>query len=346
MAGRTRGFGCPFCSGRRVSVTNSLLNLYPDVAEEWHPTRNGSLTLGTVVATSEKHVWWVCERGPDHVWQATLRHRTVNASGCPFCAGKRASVTNSLGSLEPSVAGLWHPTKNGELTPHDVTRHSSKRVWWKCRQGPDHEWQAGIQDRVRDRAACAFCAGRRASVTNSLASLSPKIAEVSRTTISNYLGALEATFVVHVIRPFNSHRPSEIVSAPKVYAFAIGFVSYHRGWSALHGEATGLLWEHLVLNELHAHLQLRRIFYWRDKRQHQVDFVLPARRRTPVAIERKWSASRFDARHIQAFRRAYPEGDTFVVCSDVDRPYRRAFGEAVVDFIGLSELIRRLSGVS
>jgi len=43
--------------------------------------------------------------------------------------------------------------------------------------------------------------------------------EVSRTTISNYLAVLEATFVVHVIRPFSSYRPTEIVSAPKVYGF-------------------------------------------------------------------------------------------------------------------------------
>jgi hypothetical protein len=41
---------------------------------------------------------------------------------------------------------------------------------------------------------------------------------VSRTTIVDYLTALEATFVVHVLRPFSTRRPREIVSAPKVYA--------------------------------------------------------------------------------------------------------------------------------
>src|SRR4030043_1560862 len=50
--------------------------------------------------------------------------------------------------------------------------------------------------------------------------------EVSRSTISNYLAVLGATYVVHVIRPFTSHRPTEIVSAPKVYAFATGFMCY------------------------------------------------------------------------------------------------------------------------
>ena len=47
--------------------------------------------------------------------------------------------------------------------------------------------------------------------------------EVSRPTISNYLSVLEATYVIHVIRPFSTHKATEIVAAPKVYAFDTGF---------------------------------------------------------------------------------------------------------------------------
>jgi uncharacterized protein len=63
--------------------------------------------------------------------------------------------------------------------------------------------------------------------------------------------------VVHIIPPFSSHRPTETVSAPKVYGFDTGFVCYYRGWSELRQEDMGLLWEHLVLNEIVAHLQSR-----------------------------------------------------------------------------------------
>ena len=38
--------------------------------------------------------------------------------------------------------------------------------------------------------------------------------EVSRKTISNYLSVLEATYVVHLVRPFSSRKAAEIVSAP------------------------------------------------------------------------------------------------------------------------------------
>src|SRR3989338_2005100 len=95
--------------------------------------------------------------------------------------------------------------------------------------------------------------------------------EVSRTTITNYLKVLEATFVAHVIHPFSFHRPTEIISAPKIYGFDTGFVCYYRGWHQLREEDLGILWEHYVLNEIQARLHTRRIHYWRDKRGHEMD---------------------------------------------------------------------------
>jgi len=35
--------------------------------------------------------------------------------------------------------------------------------------------------------------------------------------------------------------------------------------------------EHFVLNEMQAHMQAREVRYWRDKRGHEVDFVLARR---------------------------------------------------------------------
>lgn len=163
--------------------------------------------------------------------------------------------------------------------------------------------------------------------------------EVSRGTISNYLSVLEATYVVHVVRPFSSHRPAEIISAPKVYAFDTGFMCYYRGWHDLRRDDLGILWEHFVLNEMQAHLQSRRILYWRDKRGHEVDFILTWRDDAPTVIECKWSVPEFDATNIQVFRRHYPKGNTFVVASDVNRSYSRSYGGITVRFVSLAALI-------
>lgn len=167
--------------------------------------------------------------------------------------------------------------------------------------------------------------------------------EVSRATITNYLAVLEATFVAHVIRPYSSHRSTEIVAAPKVYGFDTGFVCYHRGWSSLRSEDLGLLWEHFVLNEIMAHLQSRDIRYWRDKRGHEVDFILARRGADPVAIECKWSVEAEIPRSLLAFRKQYPQGLTYIVAADVDRPFIRKVGNlAAVRFVDLKTLITEI----
>lgn len=166
--------------------------------------------------------------------------------------------------------------------------------------------------------------------------------EVSRTTISNYLAVLEATFVVHILRPFSTHKSTEIVSAPKVYGFDTGFVCYYRGWYELRQEDLGLLWEHFVLNEMHARLQTRGIHYWRNKRGLEVDFVVVRRKGPPIAIECKWSAAAFNPSGVKAFQRQYEDCKIYVVAADVDRAYQRSFAEAEVTFIGLRDLIQAL----
>ena len=41
-------------------------------------------------------------------------------------------------SSYPELVKEWHPTKNGDLTPRDVTHGSKKKVWWLCQN--IHEW--------------------------------------------------------------------------------------------------------------------------------------------------------------------------------------------------------------
>jgi len=168
--------------------------------------------------------------------------------------------------------------------------------------------------------------------------------EVSRPTISNYLAVLEATYVAHVVRPFSARRATEIVAAPKVYGFDTGFVCHYRGIDRLRGEDRGMLWEHYVLNELHARLQSRAVQYWRDKRGHEVDFVLRRRGSDPLAIECKSTSANFDATSLAAFRRAHPRGKNLVAAPDVTKPFHERHAGLDVEFVGLDGLIARLAG--
>ena len=175
------------------------------------------------------------------------------------------------------------------------------------------------------------------------------VCEVTRSTISNYLDVLEETFVVHVIRPYSTHKATEIVSAPKVYGFDTGFISYAKGRTELREEDLGFMWEHCVLNEIQGKLQTRLINYWRDKRGHEIDFVLVSRSQESVdAIECKFIISpddeNFNAlkKNFENFRKIYPEGENYIVASNIDTSIKRTREGLTINFVNPKELINRL----
>lgn len=208
-----RALGCPFCAGRRVSVTNALATKYRDVAREWHPTRNGALSPEDVTAHSHRRVWWRCRRDPRHQWQASIVNRTNSraglhssqrrstgarpraGTGCPLCSGHSVAWSTSLAALRPSIAAEWAPTLNGKLTPRDVTTGSPRRAWWRCRKDASHVWCATIANRARRKrpAGCPFCSGRRVSATNNLATKHPAIAAEWHPTRNGNLTARDVT---------------------------------------------------------------------------------------------------------------------------------------------------------
>lgn len=171
--------------------------------------------------------------------------------------------------------------------------------------------------------------------------------EMSRQTIANYLNVLEETFVVHVIRPFSSHKPTEIISAPKVYGFDTGFVCHAKGRTELRTEDLGFMWEHCILNEMHGQLQTRAINYWRDKSGHEIDFVLRNKKNdSTTAIECKFLVKQDNAslaslaRNFEAFRGHYPQGENFVVASNIDMPFKRRCGDLSISFVSSQDLIK------
>jgi len=83
---RNRGRGCPYCSGRVVCDDNCLATLNPELAKEWHPTKNRNLTPKDVKPNSNKKVWWICKR--KHEWSSTVNNRNYG-TGCPYCYWRR-----------------------------------------------------------------------------------------------------------------------------------------------------------------------------------------------------------------------------------------------------------------
>ena len=56
----------------------------------------------------------------------------------------------------PELLREWHPTKNGELKPDEVTHGSHKKVWWLCPNG--HSYDSVIKSRTRkEKSGCPHC---------------------------------------------------------------------------------------------------------------------------------------------------------------------------------------------
>ncbi len=150
-----RGYNCPYCSGRRpLKGVNDLATTNPELAKEWNYEKNINLTPFDVTAGSGKRVWWLCEKG--HAYEQLIIKRVNRGYSCPYCSGHKAlRGFNDLVTVNPRLAREWHPTKNEDLTPFDVTAGSGKRVWWLCPLG--HEYQATIHDRNSDNTQCPIC---------------------------------------------------------------------------------------------------------------------------------------------------------------------------------------------
>ena len=66
----------------------------------------------------------------------------------------KATDEYNLAIINPGLAKEWHPTRNGDLNPRNVTPGSGRKIWWICNSG--HEWQAPVYSRSRG-SNCPVC---------------------------------------------------------------------------------------------------------------------------------------------------------------------------------------------
>ena len=156
IAKRTRGSGCPICSGRKVVKSNCLKTTHPDVAKMWHPKKNRDLTPFDLTAGSGKKVWWKCDKGDKKKKKKTPNGLIKNEVKCQVCSNKIVVNSNCISTTHPEISKQWHPLKNGKLSPLNVVSGNNSKVWWKCEKGDDHEWITSISNRCIGGTNCPF----------------------------------------------------------------------------------------------------------------------------------------------------------------------------------------------
>ena len=166
------GEGCPFIGNDKVWVGyNDLESRFPEIAKQWHPTKNKGLTPKDVVYGTPMSVWWQFqytdpETGKEFwfEWQAPVNTRTGvgtsdgHQTGCPYLALNPKVWTgfNDLSTCYPEIAAEFHPTKNRKQTPDKIYKSTTRNFWWKCAQC-GKVWRASVKERIEEGVSCSKC---------------------------------------------------------------------------------------------------------------------------------------------------------------------------------------------
>ena len=150
---RVQGHNCPFCANKQVfKGFNDLATERPEIAAQWHPSKNGLVKPWEVITGSLKKYWWICSF--EHSFEQSLFNRVNRGATCPICSNRTLQRGfNDLQSRFPEVAREWHPSKNSEQ-PDEIVFGSSRSIWWLCEMG--HEWRATPATRIKG-IGCQSC---------------------------------------------------------------------------------------------------------------------------------------------------------------------------------------------
>ncbi|MBN2610393.1 MAG: ATP-binding protein [Bacteroidales bacterium] len=148
-----------------------------------------------------------------------------------------------------------------------------------------------------------------------------KMSAVTRPTVLSYLEAMRIANMVYLLPPFHGSGRREIVKRPKCFCFDTGLVCFAKGWNDIRPDDRGLLWEHMVLDMLRSHVPDNKLFYWRDKSDREIDFVIKRSVNTADIIECKINPDHLSLKPIAVFREIYPNGNNYCYTPFTDSPY-------------------------
>ena len=146
---KERHWLCPKCS--------LTLNDFPQLKKEFDIYLNDGRKSKeiTIEKNSKLRLTWRCSKDKSHVWKTKLSNRIDGKNGCPFCAGRKLSSSNSLILCFPAIAAEVHPELNKSVDAKSLTANSTKKIFWLAKCG--HTWQTQIRLRTKRGYGCPKC---------------------------------------------------------------------------------------------------------------------------------------------------------------------------------------------
>jgi hypothetical protein len=137
-----------------------------------------------------------------------------------------------------------------------------------------------------------LCAGRVGQELNMSAMANET--GIDMKTIQSWIGVLENSFVIYLLRPYYQNFNKTIVKRPKFYFYDTGLVCSLLGIASqdqlLQHYVRGSLFENMIIAEMiknRSHLgENINLYYWRDKTGHEIDIVIDdAGKLLPIEIK-------------------------------------------------------------
>ena len=172
--------GCPYCTGNKILVgendlyTWCIKNNRQDLIEQFtgEDAEGNKIDIQCLSYGSHKKVKW-CHKdnlGIKHNWVASVKHRTLCFSDCPYCNGSKQvkpgfndllSWCNRNGDFGNTIIKEYTGIDiYGNVKAIDrIAPFSTSKLLWQhiTKSGEMHQWYASLYNRTTHKTLCPLC---------------------------------------------------------------------------------------------------------------------------------------------------------------------------------------------
>lgn len=240
---------------------------------------------------------------------------------------------------ELMIKGFYPPVYDQEIDPQDWCPNYIRTYIEK-----DVRQIKNITDLIVFERFIKLLAGRSGQELNNSALAVETGVDVK--TVQSWIGILESSFIVYLLKPHHKNFNKTIVKRPKLYFYDSALVCYLLGIrdnNHLHTHPLkGAIFEGMVITELlkkrtNAGLDIN-LFYWRDKTGHEVDLIIDnGKTLLPIEIKSGMTISKDYFKNIDYWTNLSGSKKAFILYSGAQHQ-KRSDGTEIMNWRALNSL--------
>lgn len=126
VANQRRIRTCPVCSKKVASEEYSIFKQKPELEKEWDKEKNADIDASAIMPSTNKKVWWICEKGHSYTCSVADKNR---GKGCPICAGKKVLEEDSIFATDRVLVDKYWDYEKNSYSPKELPNTSKRKVW-------------------------------------------------------------------------------------------------------------------------------------------------------------------------------------------------------------------------